>query len=78
MEINVFEDSKIVEIWLNHKDQNDEQLNADLKQLYAVYNTKKYKVAVFKSGKGDLCELTSQLLLCNRNYLAGSEDRQHQ
>lgn len=78
MEINVCEDSKIVEIWLNHKDQNDEQLNAKLKQLYAAYNTKKYKVAVFKSGRRNLCELTSQLLLCNRSYFARIEAKQYQ
>lgn len=78
MERNVYKDSKIVEIWLDHNDQNDEQLNEKLERLYADYCNKKYTVAVFKSGKDDLYELTSQLLLYNRNYFAKAEADQRQ
>ena len=73
MEIDIHEDSKIVEIWLNHIDQNDEELNEKLKLLFADYSNRKYTVAVFKSGKEDLYEQTSQLLLHNRNYFARLE-----
>ena len=42
MVIDVHEDSKIVEIWLDHRDQNDLQLSAKLRPLFADYNGKKY------------------------------------
>ena len=76
--IDVHEDSKIVEIWLDHRDQNDLQLSAKLRPLFADYNGKKYTVAVFQSGKEDLYEQTRQLLLHNRDYFAGLESKQSQ
>ena len=74
----VREDSKIVEIWLDHRDQNDLQLSAKLRPLFADYNGKKYTVAVFQSGKEDLYEQTRPLLLHNRDYFAGLESKQSQ
>ena len=76
--IGVHADSKIVEIWLDHRDQNDLQLSAKLRPLFADYNGKKYAVAVFQSGKEDLYEQTRQLLLHNRDYFAGLESKQSQ
>ena len=45
-------------------------LREGLKEIYAKYKTKKYMVAVFESGKGDLYENTRDLLLFNRRRSA--------
>lgn len=76
--IDIHEDSKIVEIWLNHSDQNDPRLSENLRPLFADYNSRKYTVAVFLSGKEDLYEQTRPLLLHNRDYFAGLESKQRQ
>ena len=66
MEMNVRDDQKLVEIWLTNAEKIDPVLQEGLKEIYAKYKTKKYMVAVFESGKGDLYENTRDLLLFNR------------
>ena len=66
MEMNVRDDQKLVEIWLTNAEKIDPVLREGLKEIYAKYKTKKYMVAVFESGKGDLYENTRDLLLFNR------------
>lgn len=78
MEINVHDDRKIVEIWLTNAEQRDTDLRERLKPLYREYKEKKYLVAVFESGAGDLYENTSALLLSNRRKLAEKELREEQ
>lgn len=56
MEMNVRDDQKLVEIWLTNAEKIDPVLREGLKEIYAKYKTKKYMVAVFESGKGDLYE----------------------
>ena len=60
MEMNVRDDQKLVEIWLTNAEKIDP----------AKYKTKKYMVAVFESGKGDLYENMRDLLLFNRRRSA--------
>ena len=76
--IDVHEDCKIVEIWLDHNDQNDPRLSEKLRPLFADYSSRKYTAVVFLSGKEDLYEQTRPLLLHNRNYFAGLESKQSQ
>ena len=76
--IDVHADSKIVEIWLDHRDQNDLRLSEKLRPLFSDYNSRNYTVAIFLSGKEDLYEQTRQLLLHNRDYFAGLESKQSQ
>lgn len=76
LEINVHDDRKIVEIWLDRSEQADTQLHETLRPLYQEYGGKKYTVAVFQSGKEDLYEQTQQLLLYNRNRAAELEVKQ--
>ena len=52
--MNVRDDQKLVEIWLTNAEKIDPVLREGLKEIYAKYKTKKYMVAVFESGKGDL------------------------
>ena len=70
MEMNVRDDKKIVEIWLTNAEKVDPILREGLKELYAEYKAKKYLVAVFESGGGDLYENTRDLLLYNRRRSA--------
>lgn len=70
MEINVRDANKLVEIWLTNEEKIDPVLRKGLKEVYTMYKLKKYMVAVFESGKGDLFENTRALLLYNRQRAA--------
>ena len=61
----VHDDMKLVEIWLTKAESEDENVRRALEPLYAEYKKKKYRVAVFCSGKGDMLELTKDLLKHN-------------
>ena len=73
MEINIRDEQKIVEIWLNRAERDDPALAEPLRRIYAEYKPRNYTVAVFKSGEDDLFELTSGLLTTNRRKLAEGE-----
>ena len=75
MEINVRDDSKIVEVWLTNREKQDELLRERLKPLYQRYSAEKYLVAVFESGGRDLAAAASDLLCYNRKRLAEQEAR---
>ena len=66
MEICVKDSLKIAEIWLTNAEQCDVALRDSLQSLFDEYKQKKYKVAVFESGHGDLVYNTAGLLLHNR------------
>ena len=74
--MDVRDDKKIVEIWLTNAEKNDPVLREQLKDVYAEYKAKKYMVAVFESGKGNLYENTRDLLLYNRRRSAEREVQQ--
>lgn len=73
MELNINNDKKLVEVWLTNTDQADEQMQAQLSELYKDYKQRGYFVAVFRSGKHDLFEQTSSLLIYNRKRIAELE-----
>ena len=62
MELNIREDKKLVNIWLTKLEKADSVLQNRLNELYTEYKAKKYVVAVFESGSGDLYENTRDLL----------------
>ena len=70
MEMNVKDDRKLVEIWLTNAEKIDPVLREGLQEIYAKYMVKKYMVAVFESGTGDLYENTLALLRFNRRRSA--------
>ena len=70
MEICVKDDKRIVEIWLTNAEKENIQLRDLLKPLCKKYHDRKYSVAVFISGKGDLFEGTLDLLVHNKQVLA--------
>ena len=73
MEIRVRDDRHLVEVWLSNAEKNDTSLRDGLKRLYAEYKKKKYLVAVFESGEGDLYQSTLELLSYNKKRCAEIE-----
>lgn len=73
MEINVREDSRLVEVWMTNAEQRDPVLRERLEPLYQAYRGKKYLVAVFLSGRDDLGQGTSGLLCYNKRHAAELE-----
>ncbi len=69
MKVEVFDDKKLVCVWLSHKDQNNPSLQERLKPLYREYKQKKYFISVFFSGHEDMEELTRDLLQYNRKKI---------
>lgn len=76
MKMQVNHQNKIVEVWLTNNEQQDAALMEGLQAHYQQYKEKKYKVAVFYSGKRDLTDLTEELLLHNRTVAARREVEQ--
>lgn len=70
MELNVHDNTKIVEVWLTNAEKNSPAVQARLNDLYAKYKEKKYIVAVFHSGGGDLYQSTRDLLTYNKRKCA--------
>ena len=73
MEIRVRDDRHLVEVWLNNAEKKDTSLRDGLKRLYDEYKKKKYLVAVFESGEGDLYQSTLELLSYNKKRCAEIE-----
>ena len=65
MQIKVCDKNKIVEVWLTRKESSDRKLQKQLHPLYGEYKAKKYTVAVFKSGAGNLYNNTESLIFHN-------------
>ena len=67
------DDRHLVEVWLSNAEKKDTSLRDGLKRLYAEYKKKKYLVAVFESGEGDLYQSTLELLSYNKKRCAEIE-----
>ena len=61
----VHDDMKLVEIWLTKAESDDDVFRRKLEPIFAEYKKKKYRVVIFSSGKGDMLELTKDLLKHN-------------
>ena len=66
MEIEVKDKEKQVNIWLTRAESQDQALLESLKPLYKKYKDKKYLVAVFHSGKGNMKESIRDLLIFHK------------
>ena len=73
MELTVKDERKLVEIWLTNAEKADPVLRVGLQSIYDKFKKKKYLVAVFESGNGDIYEQTRDLLLYNRQRMAEQE-----
>ncbi|MBQ6213287.1 MAG: hypothetical protein IJJ57_10410 [Ruminococcus sp.] len=66
--MNILEKSKIVEVWLTNEDQRSSDIEDEVDRICMEWSGKKYKIAVIRSGSGDLFSSMEGLLL---NNLAG-------
>ena len=73
MELNVRNESKIVEIWLTKAEKQNAQLQQELKLVYESFHEVGYTVATFLSGDQDLADTTSDLVCYNRKRIAQLE-----
>ena len=73
MELNVRNESKIVEIWLTKAEKQDARLQKELKLVYESFHEVDYTVATFLSGDQDLADTTSDLVCYNRKRIAQLE-----
>ena len=69
MEVRVHDDMKLVEIWLTRQEQADDAIREQLQRMYQDYKSRKYMVAQFHSGGGDLYTITRGLLIFNRKRI---------
>lgn len=69
MEVRVHKDIKLVEVWLTRQEQTDAEILKQLRQMYQDYKRRKYMVAQFHSGGGDLYAITHDLLIFNRKRI---------
>ena len=74
MEMEVRNKEKRVYIWLTRAESEDPALKESLKPIYQEYKAKKYLVAVYESGTGDLEGSIRDLLLYNRVRLRELEE----
>lgn len=73
LQIDVFDNQKIVAVWLTKAERNDERVREKLRELRAEYKAKKYTVAEYQSGEGDLHTSIYELLRYNKLRVAERE-----
>ena len=76
MILEVCDKNKIAYYWLSREEREDKALRESLKPDYRHWKAKGYKVCVFLSGKGDIVELTKELLIHNKEVLAAKNVQQ--
>jgi len=69
MTIDIHAEERFVEIWLESCDENNEEVQGKVRELTDMFSEKKYYVAVFHSGKGDLLTNSSELIMRNRRVV---------
>jgi hypothetical protein len=70
MEMKVYEQRKMVEIWLTRAERKDAVLARKLGSQCRPFSDSGYTVVFFQSGEGDLYENTLDLLRFNRKRSA--------
>ena len=73
LQIDVFDNQKIVAVCLTKAERDDERVREKLRELRAEYKAKKYTVAEYQSGDGDLYTSIYELLRYNKLRVAERE-----
>ena len=73
LQIDVFDNQKIVAVWLTKAERDDERVREKLRELRTEYKAKKYTVAEYQSGDGDLHTSIYELLRYNKLRVAERE-----
>ena len=66
MKVNVLEEKQRVEIWLTQAESNDKTVSKEIEKIKNDFRSKKYYIAIFRSGTGNLFENTKNLILHNK------------
>lgn len=70
LQIDILDNQKIVAVWLTRAERDDESVMARLRSLRSEYKAKKYTVAEYHSGSGDLHASVLDLLAYNKRRIA--------
>ena len=73
LQIDVLDNKKIVAVWLTRAEDANEAVRARIDGLCREYRPRKYQVAVYKSGSGDLHTSVLDLLAYNKRRIAELE-----
>ena len=73
LQIDVFDNQKIVAVWLTKAERDDERVREKLRELRSEYKAKKYTVAEYQSGDGDMHTSIYELLRYNKLRVAERE-----
>lgn len=73
LQIDILDNQKIVAVWLTRAERDDESVMARLRSLRSEYKAKKYTVAEYHSGSGDLNTSVLDLLAYNKRRIAELE-----
>lgn len=63
--MNILEKAKIVEVWLTNEDQQQPATDIEVRKICSEWGSRKYRVAVFRSGNKDLFSSAEGLILNN-------------
>ncbi len=66
MKIDVLEDKRRVEVWVENCERDSEYVKLSLDCLFKKYAPQKFLVSVFYSGGRDLFKNTEELILHNK------------
>ena len=67
LNISINPQFRYASIWLTNEEQQDPDVNKQVEELLEDLKKQKYKLVIYKSGKGDLLEQTKGLLEHNKN-----------
>lgn len=70
LQIDILDNQKIVAVWLTRAERDDESVMSRLRSLHSEYKAKKYTVAEYHSGSGDLHTSVLDLLTYNKRRIA--------
>ncbi len=70
MELKPDEQHKFAGVWMTNADQADPEVEAEVQRQVKNWHAKGCLPVICRSGREDLAELTSALLLSNRNRMA--------
>lgn len=73
MEFVLDEEHRFAEFWMTNSDQEDPAIEKQALRLCKAWHAKGYLPVIYRSGKEDLVEMTSALLVWNRNRMARRE-----
>lgn len=75
MMVDVCENPNIVYYWLSQAEKEDMELQSSLTAQRKEWKDKGYRVCTFISGKGNLVDLTKDLLVHNRDILVQKQEQ---